>query len=229
MRKVQVLPKYRLDRQMPIILRWGLLPIVVCLAFAVAVVVGLIAGGVLQLWGDPIVGFFAAISVVLVAYQQAPSRKRTAATFAFIVGACIAWWLVSPPSFYPKNYGDAAYLPTYLPITATYIGGLGAWIGCLWWHTSRVPGRHVVETGGRYGLTSLDGWKSQIMGAMPTSRSRVGMRAVWRRPELIKPDGNATGRNHGPEVSLSPTLQRVRHLHGDPAARYRHGTRCDRG
>lgn len=115
-------------------LRWTLLAPVISVAFVAAGVVGSILGHALGIWEEPMMGVLAAVAVVFVAYCWAPSRRLAVATCALLAGGCLAWILVKPPSHYPESYGERAYAPTYLPIAATYVSGLAAWLGCLWHH-----------------------------------------------------------------------------------------------
>lgn len=77
----------------------------------------------LSLWPEPIAGFIAAMTVVLVGYWLAPEHKIAIAAIWLLVGA-IAAWLLLVNSHYPESYGvEYAYRPTFIPLALTYLGG----------------------------------------------------------------------------------------------------------
>lgn len=106
------------------VLRWFLLLPIVLGGFLVAGTLGSLATAAVGAWHLPGAGFSAALVVVILAYVAAPAVKLQTAFCMLIVGGGIAWWLLEP-SFYPESYRDCgAYLPTHLPLVATYLGGL---------------------------------------------------------------------------------------------------------
>ena len=107
--------------------RWVvLLPAAICVLIATGIACDFIAPA-LGVWYDPLAGFSAAFLVVLTVSVIAPKKKVLAATVALILGGAMAWIMISPPSYFPRSYGELAYRPTYLPITVTYLGGGVAW------------------------------------------------------------------------------------------------------
>lgn len=77
----------------------------------------------LSLWAEPIAGFVAAVTVVLVGYLLAPHYKIAVAAIWLLVGAIVAWLLLAG-SHYPESFGvNYAYRPTYIPLALTYLGG----------------------------------------------------------------------------------------------------------
>lgn len=103
--------------------QWMLALLAVLGAFFVAGLLGAFVAGALGRWPEPVAGFAAAFAVVLVSYVSAPSHRLPAAMAALAAGAVVAWHFLSS-SFYPERYVDKAYEPTYLPLIATYLGGL---------------------------------------------------------------------------------------------------------
>lgn len=84
----------------------------------------------LSLWAEPIAGFIAAVTVVLVGYWLAPHHKIEVAAIWLLVGA-IAAWLVLSGSYYPESFGVSyAYRPTYIPLALTYLGGAAGLFIC---------------------------------------------------------------------------------------------------
>ena len=131
------------------ILRWIALPFVVGLSFFGAAYAGSYLGSSMGYWQFPPMGFAAAVAVVCSAYICAPFRKRTIATLALFLGAELAWLFLSPPSQFPLYYERAPGDRTYLPILATYAGGVVAWLVCINWHAqdgaSKTHLRRVFE------------------------------------------------------------------------------------
>jgi hypothetical protein len=77
-----------------------------------------------MIWHEPYVGFITAFVVVTSAYIVPPSSKLSAATVYFILGSCLAWWMLKD-SFYPEIH-PKAYQPTLIPLYATISGGIMA-------------------------------------------------------------------------------------------------------
>lgn len=76
--------------------------------FVAAGIAGEIIASAVGLWGDPVAG----------------------ATGALILGAALAWELLDSPSYYPDGFGARSYQETYLPVIATYVGGLAGLLVC---------------------------------------------------------------------------------------------------
>lgn len=77
-----------------------------------------------MIWDEPYVGFITAFIVVLVAYLVPPSDKLSAASFYFLLGSILAWWILKD-SFYPAKH-PKAYQPTLIPLYVTLLGGMTA-------------------------------------------------------------------------------------------------------
>ena len=106
------------------ILKWALALLAVLGGFLLAGISGSLLTEFAGFWDLPGAGFSAAFAVVVVAYLAAPSHKLLISVIALVLGAVAAWFVLEP-SFYPESYGErGAYLPTHLPIIATYIGGI---------------------------------------------------------------------------------------------------------
>ena len=119
---------------------WAIAAFAVIGSFFISGILAAFAADAVGLWHLPIAGFSAAFAVVAVAYWAAPERKLLVAVLALMLGALVAWPLLGT-QHYPEHYsGGLAYQPTYLPLAATYLGGLLAYaIVAL---TSRLGGRH---------------------------------------------------------------------------------------
>ena len=123
-------------------MRWLMLPPAVTAAFIGAGVVGVLTAALANVWEEAVTGFLCAVAVVMSAYILAPKFKLATATAAFLVGAIVAWNLVSPPSPRPEfseNTGITLGIPTYQSILVTYVGGTLSWVACFMFarrHTS---------------------------------------------------------------------------------------------
>lgn len=109
-------------------MRFLLTPMAVVVAFALSVIIGWIIAQVLGIWWEPVVGFVAALGVVVAGYAIAPCAKMTVGIVVFIVGVFTAWKLVGM-SCYPEGYPQA-YEETYSPLFSTYVGGIVGLIIC---------------------------------------------------------------------------------------------------
>lgn len=112
---------------------WLALPCAVMAVFIGAGIVGVLAAAVTGVWEEAVAGFFCAFAVVLAAYLLAPRFKLVTATAALLIGAVMAWHLVSPPSprpEYDESTGVTSGIPTYQSIAATYTGGAMSWLVC---------------------------------------------------------------------------------------------------
>lgn len=110
------------------LIRWLSTPFVPVMAFLLAALSSGLLADKLGFWHEPVMGFVSAFVVVISAYLTAPDGKDWISLVAFLIGAVVAWFLVGD-SFYPENY-FRAYEPTYVPLVATYIGGLIGVILC---------------------------------------------------------------------------------------------------
>jgi hypothetical protein len=117
--------------------QWILATLAVIAIFFIVGIAADIATGALGYWHVLGAGFFAAMAVVVAAFVFAPSHRFTCASYAFAIGAAVAWYSLEP-SWYPEDYGIRAYQPTHLPVLATYLGGaIGLTLSAIWWYWSR--------------------------------------------------------------------------------------------
>jgi len=99
-------------------------------AFFLCGIGGSLIASIFGIWETPVAGFFAAFSVVAMAYLAMPSHKKEVAIGTFIIG-CFLAWIILEPSHYPESYELRAYQATHLPLLITAAGGLVALIICL--------------------------------------------------------------------------------------------------
>ena len=104
---------------------WILTVLAVLGAFILGGVGGSAAATTLGIWSLPAAGFGAAFSVVVCAYWAAPLYKLQLSAVVLLIGAKVAWGFLGDGSYYPENYrNNLGYEPTFLPLWATYAGGL---------------------------------------------------------------------------------------------------------
>jgi hypothetical protein len=123
------------------IARWILLPVLVFVAF---VLIGVSTGAMadsMHLWREPIVGFFAAFTVVIIAYVYAPSYRLQVSGATYICGAAVAYLLLRH-AYYPEGY-EHPYQETLLPLVVTSIGGAVGFVSLVFYHLKRESGRQV--------------------------------------------------------------------------------------
>ena len=113
-----------------VLVRWLLTPPIVVLVFIISGVLTYeyLLFSFFYYWFEPVAGFIAAFFVVITAYISAPKAKARAVAITYIIGVVCAWYLLAD-SFYPEQH-PKAYQPTYIPLIATYTGGLLGVILC---------------------------------------------------------------------------------------------------
>lgn len=100
-------------------------------AFFVSAIISFIIAHQLGVWDTLTAGIVAAPTVVVVAYLTTKDHKLAAAVITYVLGACVATYLLGRDS-YPVSY-ERAYQPTYIPLLATFASGalaLGALFVC---------------------------------------------------------------------------------------------------
>lgn len=102
--------------------RWVIVPFVAVTVFVVTAIVGFGLCLLFGLWFEPVIGFMAAFSTVLITSLSAPKFEEWVGVLTYFLGAVAAWYLIGD-SFYPENYAQP-YEPTNIPIVVTYLGGL---------------------------------------------------------------------------------------------------------
>ena len=102
--------------------RWLSLPLVVPAAFIVGFMFGGAASQALGMWEEPVVGFCAALAVVLAGHHAVPTHRFAVSVVLLLAGGVTAYRLIGR-SWYPEGY-EKAYEPTYLPLLITFLGGL---------------------------------------------------------------------------------------------------------
>jgi hypothetical protein len=113
-------------------LLWLCVPLTAIMGFGVAFYFGLLVlyDNVPQALYQPVGGFIAAFLVVVFGSLTAPMHRAPTAAIIFLIGAFIAWQMVSWTD-------PVTQQPTVLPIVGTYIGGVLAVLLIGWrfsWH-----------------------------------------------------------------------------------------------
>ena len=87
-------------------------------------------------WKAPITGPITAIAVVFYSYFSAPKYPQSTVIVGFVFGALLAYQ-IPYMHWYPECH-PKAYMQTFLPLTVTYLSGLGTVITILWWSKSKM-------------------------------------------------------------------------------------------
>lgn len=103
--------------------KWFIALLAVAGAFLISGLIGSFVADFLWAWSLLGAGFFAAFSLVCVAYLAAPDHKLIFSVMNFVLGAVVSW-LFLEPSWYPESHATMAYHPTHLPLVITYLGGV---------------------------------------------------------------------------------------------------------
>lgn len=87
------------------LIKWVIVPFVAVTVFVVTAIVGFGLFLLFGLWFEPVIGFMAAFTVVLITSLSAPKFEEWVGVLTYCLGAVAAWFLIGD-SFYPENYAQ---------------------------------------------------------------------------------------------------------------------------